>query len=212
MFSHEIGNGLDDTADVNELDAPNATVPLDKQGQARDEDQVAGREFVVDTDEAANWLVRSIKSQRDYVCRVEQWAAIEIKRARRREEYLLQRYGHELEAWLRRRLEDERGRRRSINLPAGSVGFRAASAKLHVTNTTALLTWVKANLIDALQVQISAAGSDASRLAEWQAAEGLETQFTESVSKRLVNAYVAEIGELPEGTGLEPAHDQLQIK
>lgn len=209
MFSNKVQVCSVDGGDIGE---PDLVAPPDEQNEATAENQVVQREFVVDSEEAANSLVRSVKHEREYACRVEAWAAIEIKRARRREEYLLLRYGAQLESWLRRRLEDERGRRRSINLPAGSVGFRAAPAKLHVTDRTALLTWVKANLIDALQVQISAAGSDASRLAEWQAAEGLETQFTESISKRLVNTYVAEIGELPEGTGLEPAHDQLQIK
>ncbi|HEV2293571.1 MAG TPA: hypothetical protein VGR35_06925 [Tepidisphaeraceae bacterium] len=209
MFSNKVQDSSIDGCDIGE---PDVVAPPDEQNESTGENQVVQREFVVDSEEAANSLVRSVKHEREYACRVEVWAATEIKRARRREEYLLQRYGHQVEAWLRRRLEGERDRRRSINLPAGSVGFRAAPAKVHVTDTTALLTWVKANLIDALQVQVSAVGSDASRLAEWQAAEGLESQLTESVSKRLVNAYVAEIGELPEGTGLEPAHDQLQIK
>jgi hypothetical protein len=167
---------------------------------------------VIDSEEEANWLVRRVKQEREYACRVEVWAATEIKRAQRREEYFLQRYGHQLERWLRQRLEDNRYRQRSVSLPAGNVGFRKAPSKLVVTDSSALLSWVKTNFTEALQIQVCAVGPDAIRLVEWQAAQGLDTRVTESVSKRLVNEHLSEAGDLPAGTALEPAREQLHIK
>ncbi|HEV7301640.1 MAG TPA: hypothetical protein VGN72_19920 [Tepidisphaeraceae bacterium] len=169
-------------------------------------------EFVIDNEHAANWFVRRIRELRDYVDRVECWSTTEVARSRRREAYLFERYGGQLENWLRRRLVDEGGRRRSINLPAGSVGLRATPAKLTVVDETALLQWVKQNMMDALQVQLGATGPDAKQLLEWHAAVGLEVRMFETVSKRLVNAHVGDTGEIPDGAVLEPARDQLHIR
>jgi hypothetical protein len=97
-------------------------------------------------------------------------------------------------------------------LPAGSIGFRAAPAKLLITDETALLRWTKENLLDALQVQVSAVGTEAKRVLDWQHEAGLDGRVAESVSKRLVNTHAGSTGEIPAGTVVEPAHDELHIR
>src|SRR3712207_6570698 len=76
--------------------------------------------FCVRDAETAAWVVRKIVEARAYGDRVREWAAAELRRAGREEGFFLYRYGHQLEQWARRQLEEEIGRRKSINLPSGT--------------------------------------------------------------------------------------------
>src|SRR5687768_10409667 len=79
--------------------------------------------FSVNSDSTANWLVRKIAECRAYRERIERWAAMEIKRAEREEAFFMTRFGRQLETWARRQIAKQRGRK-SVKLPAGTVGFR----------------------------------------------------------------------------------------
>jgi hypothetical protein len=99
---------------------------------------------------SAAWVVRKVVEARAYGNRVRQWAARELRRAEREEGFFLYRYGQQLEQWARRQLQAENGRRKSINLPPGTVGFRTEPPRLEVTDEEALLRWCKASLPSAV--------------------------------------------------------------
>jgi hypothetical protein len=100
---------------------------------------------------SANWLVRKIVEARAYAEQVKEWAALEIRRAEREERFFLERFGHQLEAWTRPQISS--GRRKSLKLPAGTIGFRTESVHLEVKDETRLIAWCQHHLPDAIRVQ-----------------------------------------------------------
>jgi phage host-nuclease inhibitor protein Gam len=102
--------------------------------------------FCVRDAATAAWVVRKIVEARAYAARVREWADRELRRAQREERFFLYCYGHQLEQWARRELEAANGRRKSVNLPSGTVGFRSEPPRLEVTDEGALLRWCKASL------------------------------------------------------------------
>ena len=89
----------------------------------------------------ANWVVRKITEARLYAERVKEWAELERRRARREEEFLMRRFGAELEAWTRQQIDQQHGRNQTINLPAGRIGFRTESTRLAITDEQRLIAW-----------------------------------------------------------------------
>ena len=53
----------------------------------------------------ASWLVRRINEARAYAKRVSEWAQRELKRAERDEEFLMRRFGSELQEWASKEIE-----------------------------------------------------------------------------------------------------------
>ena len=109
--------------------------------------------FSVRDANSANWLVRKINDARAYARHVEQWAAAELRRAQREEQFLLHRYGHQLENWAQSQINQRHDGRKSVFLPAGCIGFRTAPASLMVQDEETLLSWCKKNLADAVKTQ-----------------------------------------------------------
>jgi hypothetical protein len=96
--------------------------------------------FRVHDEASANWIIRKIIECRTYRDRVERWAAMEIKRAEREEPFFMTRFGGQLEAWARKQIAKQRGRK-SVKLPAGTVGFRTEPTRLAVNDEPALLAF-----------------------------------------------------------------------
>jgi hypothetical protein len=107
--------------------------------------------FAVRDAASANWVVRKIAESRLYALRVKAWAAAELRRAERQEQFFLLRYGRQLEDWARQQIEQQHDRRRSVSLPAGNVGFRAEPTRLSVIDEAKLLTWAKHHLPSAIR-------------------------------------------------------------
>lgn len=105
--------------------------------------QVPERFRVADED-SANWLVKKIVEARQYAARVKAWADREVRRAEHDEEFFLSRFGPQLQAWAALQVQALGGRRKSINLPAGSLGYRTCPAKLVVENEEQTIRWAKA--------------------------------------------------------------------
>jgi hypothetical protein len=141
--------------------------------------------FSVSDAASANWLVRKIVEARAYALRVAAWADREGRRAKRDEQWLLGHYGAELEAWVRRQVQ--KGRRKSIGLPAGTVGFRAEPQRLSVADEQALMAWCRANLPAALRVETH-------------------------VLKGAVKDHVAATGDLPIGAEITGGGERFYIK
>ena len=145
----------------------------------------APESFAVHDASSANWLVRKIVEARAYAEHVKQWAAMEVRRAEREERFFLERFGAQLEAWARPQISDSR--RKSLKLPAGTVGFRTEPVHLEVKDETKLMAWCQHNLPDAIRVQ---------------------TQ----VLKSLVNDHVEKTGECPDGADLTGGGERFFVR
>lgn len=143
--------------------------------------------FRVHDADSANWVVRRIIECRRYRLRVEAWAAAELRRAQREEQFFLERYSAQLAAWARTELAKLRGRRKSIRLPAGSLSFRIARAKIVVTDDRRLLDWCRTHLPAAVRT-------------------------AERVLRSVVREHVENTGELADGTTVDGGGERFLIK
>ncbi len=141
--------------------------------------------FTVDDSASANWLVRKIVEARAYAKRVKLWADVEVKRAQNEEQFFIQRYGRQLEAWARNELTA--ARRKCVKLPAGTVGYRTEPPKLDVMDEEKLIAWCRKTLPDALRVETH-------------------------VLKSLVKEHVKETGECPDGVDIGGGQQRFYIK
>jgi Bacteriophage Mu Gam like protein len=108
--------------------------------------------FEVRDNSSANWVVRKIVEARAYAQHVKKWAEAELRRAQREEQFFLQHYGHQLEDWARARISKDR-RRKSIKLPAGTVGFRIEPTKVELKDDEKVIAWCRRSLPHALAVR-----------------------------------------------------------
>jgi len=143
--------------------------------------------FRVRDEATANWLVRRVNEARAYEERARAWAAHETRRARQDADWLRRRYGPQLEAWVRQELAARHHRRRSLNLPAGRVGYRRSPPQLVIDHEDRALDWCRRHLPTAVQT-------------------------TERLSKRELNAHIQNTGEVPGGTELIPEQDTFFIQ
>jgi hypothetical protein len=141
--------------------------------------------FSVDNAAGANWVVRKIIEARNYAKHVKQWAEAEILRAQREEEFFLFHYGHQLEIWARSQIAS--GKRKSVKLPGGTVGFRVRATKLEITDKKALLEWCKTNCPSSVMT-------------------------VETVLKKGVMSHVKDTGECPAGAEIKVGSDHLYIR
>ena len=148
---------------------------------------------------SANWVVRKIREARGYAERVNAWAAAESLRARREEEFLLRRFGSELRDWTAGQVAAVGGRRRSIALPAGVVGFRQCPPAVRVTDETALLDWARRDAPAVLKLTVEVGGAEAGTLRSWLASECPSARIDEQLIRTALRERVEETGECPPG-------------
>lgn len=164
-----------------------STSDVQLEDEAQDQTPQVPDGFCVRDAETATWVVRKVVEARAYADRVRAWAAAELRRAEREEGFFLYRYGQQLEQWARRQLEAENGRRKSINLPSGTIGFRQQPERLEVTDDDALLRWCKAHLPSAVAT-------------------------VQCVLRNVVKERVRHSGELPEGAELAGGGKRFFVK
>jgi phage host-nuclease inhibitor protein Gam len=118
---------------------------LDQDGAATvsSADEPEAEAFHIHNADTANWVVRRLAAAVAYEARVKAWADAEIRRAEREAEWFRRRFGAELEAWTREEIHKFKGRKKSIHLPAGTVGFRRLGPKLVIDDAAAVLAWAK---------------------------------------------------------------------
>lgn len=146
------------------------------------------KQFAVEDDKSANWLVRKIVCARQYARQVKEWADLEIRRADREEQTLMFLFGRQLEHWSREEIAKFGGKRKSLNLPAGTLGFRSVPAKLVIDDEARVLSWAKSNLPEAIVV-------------------------VERLAKPAINAYSEQTGVIPdEGVHVEPATERFFVR
>jgi phage host-nuclease inhibitor protein Gam len=143
--------------------------------------------FCIEDEKSANWLVRKIMNARAYASRVKEWAEQEQRRAEREEKTLLYLFGRQIEDWARVEIEKLKGKRKSLNLPAGVVGFRQIKPCLQVDDEAAVIRWASENLPAAVTV-------------------------IERLSRSELKQYFEKTGETPvEGVHVEPGGDRFYI-
>lgn len=143
--------------------------------------------FHIDSDEKANWLVKKIVGTFVMEERAQQWSEKEKRRACREREFFFRRFGAELEAWLQQKLQEESGRRKSVALPAGVVGYRTEPARLQITDERKLLNWCRRVLPHAVKV-------------------------SETVLRSAVADHIRTTGECPDGAQLGGGQDRFFVK
>jgi phage host-nuclease inhibitor protein Gam len=107
--------------------------------------------FCVHDAASANWVLRKIAEARQYAYRVKQWAAAELRRAQRQEQFFVMHYGQQLEDWARQQIAQQHDRRRSVSLPAGNIGFRLEPMRLSVVDEQRLLAWARQHVPSAIR-------------------------------------------------------------
>ncbi len=143
--------------------------------------------FHIDNDEKANWLVKKIVGTYVMEERAQQWSEKEKRRACREREFFFRRFGNELEQWLQQKLQAENGRRKSIALPAGVVGYRTESARMQIIDEAKLLDWCRRALPDAVKV-------------------------SETVLRSAVADHIRATGEVPGGAELGGGGQRFYVK
>jgi hypothetical protein len=109
-----------------------------------------GQGFSIDNADRANWLVRRIIEARAYADRVRTWSAREERRAKRDEQRLMYLFGRQLEIWTSQELVANGDKRKSIRLPAGTVGFNRIGPKLVIEDRSAVTDWAREHLPEAI--------------------------------------------------------------
>jgi hypothetical protein len=122
--------------------------------------------FAIDCEDHANWLVRKVLGAREYAQRVRDWSARELARAAREEQTLMFLFGRQIEQWTRAEIEKLNGRRKSICLPAGTVGFRTSNPRLQVDDEQVVIAWAKQHVPSAVVIVEKLAKSELNRMFE----------------------------------------------
>lgn len=152
------------------------------------EDPALPEKFQVHDDATANWVIRKILESRAYAKNCAEWCEREQARAKREEEFFLFRYGQQLLNYARQKIATAGGGRKSVALPAGTVGFRSDPVKLVVDDEDAVISWAKERnpaLISTI----------------------------EKLSKSALNEHLEKTGEIPgAGAHLEPAREKFYVK
>lgn len=144
--------------------------------------------FAVTDEASANWVVRKIIECRVYAQRCKEWCERECARANHDEQFFLMRFGSQLRDFLGAQLVTNGNRRRSIGLPAGTIGFRKEASRLVIDDDDAVLTWAKSQHPEQLVI-------------------------TEKLSKSALDDYVKNTGEIPDrGVHIQPEQDRFYVK
>lgn len=132
-----------------------------------------------------SWVVRKITEARRYADRVRAWAAAELRRAEREEQFFLMRFGPQMEIWCRKELV--RSKRKSISLPGGVIGFRQSPQSLLIRSEEDLIKWCRKYLPAAIVT-------------------------TQQVLKQTVKDHVQSSGEVPDGAEISPKTEKFFIR
>ena len=187
-------------------------------GQPEDESEPLGQiytlmdGFVVHDEASANWVVRKVCEARTYVSRVDAWAATETRRTLREAQWLLDRFGPQIEVWVQAELAIRGGKRRSLKLPAGQVGFRTTPQTFRLTEEPLVAHWCRRNLPDALRYQVAARGKAACQLWAMFSKKKMDLEVKDGVSFAKVKEYIKATGELPPGIVPVDENDTFYIR
>lgn len=147
----------------------------------------APKNFSVVDLRSANWVIRKIHDARAYAEAVKEWAEAEAHRAQAEEDGLLLMFGPGLRAVLETEIERAKGRRKSVNLPAGTMGLRCEPQRLRVEDESAALEWARKHCPGAIRT-------------------------TERISRTALNEHFARTGEAPTGCAVQEGAERFFIR
>ena len=143
--------------------------------------------FSVDDADSAACVVRRIVAARQYADRVRLWADLERRRAEAEEKRLLFRFGGQLRGWAEGELRSTKGRRKSVNLPGGSIGFRTVPARVLILDDQVVINWARRSCPEAVIV-------------------------SERLVKTPISEHVQRTGEVPDGIELTTPHEEFFVR
>lgn len=148
------------------------------------------RQFAIVDEQSANWLIRKIAAARQYAVQVAEWAEQEKRRAAREEQCLMYLFGRQIELWAKSEIDQKKGKRKSLALPAGVVGFRSVGPFLQIDDEKLVLEWARSSCPAAV------------------------TKVTlEKLSRTVLKDHFESTGELPvDGAHLEQGSERFYIK
>jgi len=136
--------------------------------------------FYPDTADKVDWVLSKIADARARAARIRENAELMAKEADRQAEGLLWQFGPALQDFARRELT---GKKKSIRLYHGVLGYRTKTASLTITNEPEARAWAEANCPTALRVD-----------------------------SRALAARLMETGEVIDGAQLVPAEEVFYVK
>lgn len=108
-------------------------------------DHCAGEDaFTPDTREKADWVLSKIADAKARAARIRENAETMAKQAEAEATFMEWRYGAALQAFARQELAG--GKRKSLTLYHGCIGFRTKPAGVQIGDPNAALTWARENL------------------------------------------------------------------
>lgn len=143
--------------------------------------------FSIRCPKTAGWVVRRIVASRRYAEHVKVWAEQERRRAEAEEQRLIFLFGGALRQWAEAEIAKLRGRRRSVALPGGTVGFRAVPSHILIRDEGVVLRWAKQACPSAVVV-------------------------SERLLKTPINEHFQKTGEVPEGVEVAAARDEFFVR
>ena len=142
-----------------------------------------GEKFHITDSKRCDWLIKKFTSINDEIERLEKQHTRRIKQLENEEQFLKNRFGRELEGFVRAHLD---GSRKSIDFPHGRAGFRKTRETVEIVDQEAAVNWAKENCFEAL------------RKKEW------------TIKTPLIK-YLRDTGVIPDGCEHEPAKDKFYI-
>lgn len=115
-----------------------------ERGDAPAGTEAASDTFYPDTAEKVDWVLSKIAGHRAAATRIWENAELMAREADRAAEGLEWQYGPALQAFCRK--ETEGGRKKSVRLFHGVLGYRTKPARITVGDETAAIAWAKSNL------------------------------------------------------------------
>ena len=141
------------------------------------EDGSAADAFMPDSAEKVDWVLGKISAARAEAKLIRENAELMARECERRAEHLEWKYGASLQAWLRAELGE--GRRKSVRLLHGVLGYRMKPAGVSVTDPAAALSWAQENLPAAAVLSLDKKALSAALLETGEAVPFAEFQAPE---------------------------------
>lgn len=146
--------------------------------------------FEVRDEATANWVVRKIAEARERAEKAKAWSEKECAAAERAEEFFLARFRGQLLAWATSQLARIGGKKRSLDLPAGRLGFRKFPSRLVVDDEKTVLAWAEKECPEA----------------------AVEIPAKTVLSREAVIGHYKRTGEIPPGCSVMDEKDEFFVK
>lgn len=172
--------GLEALRLADTLDGPIGAQSDADGGESTD---AAPETFTPDTPEKADWVLCKIADARARAARIRENMEMMAREAERDAERLEWQFGAALQAFARQ--ETGGGRKKSVRLPNGVLGFRTKPAGVQIADTGAALAWARQNL---------------------------PTAVVETVDRKALTAALLETGEAVDFAAFTPIEEVFYIK